>query len=120
MLQVPVLKTVDKGALQPAHLALFRELSDLKRIRSAGHAASTATRLFISAWAGLVQGVPPDQVMACSVSAAMAAAKLGGLDRRKLLELGLPPADAYEILRQGFDEVASCIDPQLAAMLRTA
>lgn len=112
------MRAVLEEALTPAHLALFRELGDLKRIRSAGHSSSIATRLFVSAWSGLVQGVSPDRVMARITSSAMAAARLGDLDRRTLLDIGLSSDDAAAILRRGFDEVAGGIDPDLAMALR--
>ncbi len=109
-----------EGALAPAHLALFRELGDLKRIFSAGHRSSIATRLFVSAWAGLVQGMPPDRVMAHVVACGLAAARLGDLDRRTLRAAGLSESEIADILQRGFDEVAGGLDPGLAAHLRAA
>ena len=60
--------------LTPAILPLFRELGDLKRIRSAEREGSTAERLFRDGWAALGAGAPAPQVMARIVAAALAAA----------------------------------------------
>lgn len=106
-------------ALTPAILPLFRELGDLKRIRSADRAGSIAERLFVDAWAGLSAGAPAPEVMARTVAAALAAARLGDLDLRKLRALGLHQ-DAVEVLQRSFDEVADQLDPRLVAQLRPA
>ncbi|WP_174300783.1 hypothetical protein [Caulobacter sp. S45] len=44
---------VGATGITPAVLALFRELGDLKRIRSADAPSSIAERLFARAWAAL-------------------------------------------------------------------
>ena len=105
-------------ALGPYLLPLFRELGDLKRIRSAGREGSIADRLFAAGWRALVGGGDPEDVMRATVARALAAARLGDLDRETLLELGLSPTEALEVLRRGFDEVAEAIDSRLAELLR--
>ena len=97
---------------------LFREIGDLKRIRSAGREGSVAERGFRSAWRDLVAGDPAEAVMRRSVAAALAAVRLGDLDGPKLRELGLSEGEAKTVLQRGFDAVASALDPALASQLR--
>lgn len=105
--------------LTPAILPLFRELGDLKRIRSADREGSTAERLFRDGWAALIVGEPASDVMARTVAAALAAARLGDLDFAKLRALGLGD-QAVAVLERAFDEVAGQLAPDLAARLRPA
>ena len=102
------------------HLPLLRELGDLKRIRSAGLAGTIAARLFRRGWAALARGDAPAVVMRRTVAAALAAARLGDLDRDKLGQLGLSDAEALAVLARGFDEVTGLVDATLAADLRAA
>ena len=105
----------------PAHLAdLFRELNDLKRIRSAGRAGSIAARLFRAAWIALARGEPPDAVMRRTTAAALVAARLADLDRAALAALGLAPPAVDEVLRAGFDCVAGDVAQPLRSRLRDA
>jgi hypothetical protein len=106
-------------AFGPSSLPMFRELGDLKRIRSAGQDGSIADRLFRHGWRALAQGAAPEQVMLTIVARALAAARLGDLDREKLLAFGLSQVDALDVLRRAFDEVAEPIDSDLAERLRT-
>lgn len=106
--------------MTPTLVPLLRELGDLKRIRSAERAGSVAERLFARGWAALAAGDDPATVMRRTVAAALAAARLGNLDRTKLADLGLSDAEASEVLERGFDEVAHHLDSALAADLRTA
>ena len=101
-------------------LPLFRELGDLKRIRSADRPGSIADRLFADAWGALVAGAPVDRVMPITVAAAVAAARLGDLDAAKLRALGLDRDDVLDVLRRSFDAVAAPLDPALTATLRAA
>ena len=105
---------------RPAMLGLLRELGDLKRIRSAGRDGSIATRLFGAGWAALAVGEAVQPVMARTVAAAIAAARLGDLDYAKLRDLGLDAVAATTALAAGFDAVADAIEPQLAQRLRAA
>lgn len=106
--------------LDAAALPLLRELGDLKRIRSADRDGSIAERLFARAWAALVAGDRVDDVMRRTVAAALAAARLGDLDRAALADLGLSAAEAVVVLERAFDEVAGELDRALAAELRGA
>ena len=104
--------------LDAAALPLLRELGDIKRIRSAEREGSIAERLFASGWAALVAGEAVDAVMLRTVAAALAAARLGDLDRATLSDLGLSHDEATAVLERGFDEVAGLLDPALAGRLR--
>jgi hypothetical protein len=106
--------------LDAAALPLLRELGDLKRIRSAERDGAIAERLFARGWSALAAGEPTDTVMRRTVAAALAAARLGDLDRATLIDLGLTDTQAAAVLVRAFDEVAGGLDPALAADLRAA
>jgi hypothetical protein len=106
--------------VNPAILPLFRELGDLKRIRSAHRHGSIAERLFRGGWAALTGGMEPEAAMLRMISAALAAARLGDLDRVKLAELGLDRSAITGVLERAFDAVAEPIAPALAEALREA
>lgn len=108
------------GALGPAHLDLFRELLDLKRITSADRAGSLAGRLFVAGWSALLGPEEARTAMLRTVAAAVAAARLGDMDLAKLVALGLDWDEAVVVLRRAFDEVAGPIDARMAAKLREA
>ena len=106
--------------LDGALLPLFRELGDLKRIRSADRPGSVADRMFVDGWGALVAGIAVDRVMRVTVAAAVAAARLGDLDYAKLRQLGLDHAEAVAVLRRAFDAVAGPIDGRFSDELRAA
>jgi 5'-deoxynucleotidase YfbR-like HD superfamily hydrolase len=114
----PIRAAAPGPVLGPDWLPLLRELGDLKRIRSAGQEGSIAERLFRHAWRALAQGVEPESVMGSIVARALAAARLGDLDREKLLALGISASEVQDTLRRAFDEVTGPLDPDLADMLR--
>lgn len=97
---------------------LAAELGDLKRVRDASSPDSLATRLFRRTWGALVAGQPATVVALSSTAAAIAACRLGGIDRAVLETAGIATADADTILIRGFDEMAGPIDPGLAHDLR--
>ena len=103
-----------------ALLPLFRELSHLKRIRSAGRDGSIAQRLFLAAWSRLIQGEQLEKVMLSTCGAALTAVRLGDLDEALLQELGLSEAERLVVLQRSFDEAASAIAPAIAERLRGA
>jgi len=110
----------DHGRLTPAVLPLFRELGDLKRIRSAQAPGSIAERLFVAAWSALVRGDDPGDVMSRVTGAALVSARLGDLDLATLNRLGLG-ARATVILERAFDELlgeTGIADPTLRDRLR--
>ena len=102
-----------------AGTAAFAELNDLKRIASADRAGSLATRLFGDSWAALVTGATPAEVAWWITGRALAAARLGDLDRKLMADAGLSPADVSGILQNAADEVlpsfAAALRPQLRA-----
>jgi hypothetical protein len=111
--------TAVAGSLDAQLLPLFRELGELKRIRSADRDGSIAERLFRDGWAALSAGQPPTEVMERTVAAALAAARLGDVDLRTLRALGLGDG-SVRILERSFDEVGVDLAPELAHRLRVA
>ena len=113
---------LDSATSQAMGLASFvplaTELGDLKRVRDASSPDSVATRLFRRAWSALAIGENPAEVAFGTSADAVAAARLGGIDREVLLGTGLSDADATTILERSFDEVAAPIDRVLALQLR--
>ncbi|MBE7212397.1 MAG: hypothetical protein INR65_15360 [Gluconacetobacter diazotrophicus] len=101
-------------------LRTLRELGELKRVRSAGRAGSIAERRFLLDWSALCGGADPHAVMLGSVSALLAAARLGDLDRPVLLELGVPRADADAIHRAAVAELRPDLLPGTAPLLDAA
>ncbi len=108
------------AALTSAHVELFRELCDLKRIHSADRTGSIAARLFAAGWSALLGTGDPRHAMLRTVAAALAAARMGDLDLAKLTALGLDRDEATAILVRAFDEVAGNLDLAFAADLRDA
>ena len=115
-----VLGAPSATGLSPSVLALFRELGDLKRIRSADNPGCISERLFVRAWAALLRGEALQQVMDRTVAAALAAIRLGDIDRLKLYELGLDSVQALDVLERAFDQVAGVLAPSLRLRLRDA
>ena len=97
---------------------LATELGDLKRVRDASGADSVASRLFRRAWGAMAAGQDISEVTFFTTACAMAAARLGGIDRSVLLVAGLTNAEATAVLARSFDEVAGPVDPALAGELR--
>lgn len=120
MASVAEISPAREEQLDPAVVPLLRELGDLKRITSAGRRGSIATRLFLRAWSALSGGDTLDHVARAITASALAAARLGDLDRDKLRELGLTGTQADEVLRRALDEVAGPLDAELADELRAA
>ncbi len=95
------------GALTP----LAAELGDLKRIRDASSPDSLAVRAFRRAWGRLAAGEDARSVALSTTADALAAGRLGGIDRAVLKLAGVP--DPATILRRSFDEVAGPVSPAL-------
>ncbi len=92
------------------------ELADLKRITDARSPHSLATRAFQAAWHRLVAG-DDAALVACSVTAdALAASRLGAIDRAVLEGVGV--ADPAGILQRGFDDAAAGLDRATQLRLR--
>jgi len=95
------------------------ELCDLKRVRDATNPDSLATRLFRRGWGALLAGLPVAEIAMAITADAVAAARLGGIDRIVLTACGLDKAEATMVLARSFDEVAGPVNPTLAAALST-
>jgi len=113
---------LDDVPRQAASLAglvpLAAELGDLKRVRDASSPDSLAARLFRRAWGAMSAGQDSREVALFTTAIAVAAARLGGIDRSVLLVAGLTSAEATAVLVRSFNEVAGPIDPTLADQLR--
>ncbi len=101
-----------------AFVPLAAELCDLKRVRDASSQDSLASRLFRRGWAALVAGQDVADVALGTTADAVAAARLGGIDRAVLAVAGVEGTEADAVLRRSFNEVAAPIDPALAVVLR--
>jgi hypothetical protein len=98
---------------------LLGELNDLKRVRRAGESLSVAGKLFAKAWAALVAtDADPREVALTATADAVAAARLGGIDRAVLGRCGLDDGAALAVLRRSFDAVADPVAAPLRAELR--
>jgi 5'-deoxynucleotidase YfbR-like HD superfamily hydrolase len=89
----------------------FREVGDLKRVRVAHARGSVAERAFVRSWAALVDGADPARVAAAECAAALAGARLAGVDAAVLREAGLTPDQAADVLARAVDEVAGGLHP---------
>lgn len=101
-------------------LGLFRELGELKRIRSAGREGSIADRLFAASWSALCEGRPLGDVWRATTAAALAATRMGDIDRAVMGALGIGGAATEAILARALEEAAEEVDSPLLAMLRQA
>ena len=99
---------------------VMRELSDLKRIYSSGRDGSIATRLFVDGWKRLLNEPSIEKTMEIICAQALAACRLGDLDRLKLLELGMSVTSTDEVLKRSFDAISEIIHPTLANRFRSA
>ena len=88
---------------------LFREIGDLKRVHVAGRPGSMADRAFTRAWAALVAGRDPGRVAAAECAAAVAGARLAGLDAAALAVAGLRPDEAHEVRARAIDAVGAAL-----------
>ena len=100
------------GALVP----LAAELGDLKRIRDAISPDSLAVRAFRVAWGRLAAGEDVRTVALSTTADALAAARLGGIDRAMLESCSV--AEPLAVLRRSFDEVSGPLSPRLRNELR--
>jgi len=98
----------------------FREIGDLKRVHVAGRPGSLADHAFLRAWSALVAGEDPTTVAEAECAAAVAGARLAGLDGAVLRDAGLSAEDAREVRARAIDEVGSALPPDLRARLAGA
>ena len=97
---------------------LAAELCVLKRVRDARGPESLASRLFRRAWGALLAGQDPAACALQTTADALAAARLGGIDRAVLAECEVEGAEADAVLARSFDEAAGVLDPALRDQLR--
>jgi 5'-deoxynucleotidase YfbR-like HD superfamily hydrolase len=99
---------------------LLAEVGDLKRVRTADADGSLAERLFRRSWSALVAGEDPKRVARRETAAAVAAARLGGVDAGILRRCGLDAVYTLDVLERGFDAAAGALPEPLRAELRGA
>jgi 5'-deoxynucleotidase YfbR-like HD superfamily hydrolase len=98
----------------------FREIGDLKRVRVAHADGSSAERAFVRAWSALVAGADPAHVAATECAAAVAGARLAGVDAAVLRACGLSAGEAVAVLGRAVDEMAAGLHPTAVAWVRAA
>lgn len=104
------------AALRP----LLQEIGDGKRIRIAAAPGSLAEQAFARSWARLLEGEDADQVALSETAAAVARARLAGIDGPVLESAGLTPQQALDVLERGYDEVAGAVPAGVRDRLREA
>ncbi|MFD4787114.1 hypothetical protein ACFWN1_08580 [Streptomyces sp. NPDC058459] len=104
-----------------AHLVpVLREVGDLKRVRGAGWRGSVAERAFRGAWADLVRGAPVREIADRECAAAVAGARLAGVDARVLRRCGLSPGATRAVLRRSVAEHAGALGERTLGRLLSA
>ncbi|MEJ2888576.1 hypothetical protein [Actinomycetospora aeridis] len=113
--------SVAPSARYAAVPGLLREIGDLKRVRTADAESSMASRAFVRAWSALVAGADPTEVADAEAAAAVAGARLAGIDAGVLAAAGLDAGQAQDVLRRAVDEVAEgVVHPATLERLRSA
>ncbi|MCX2928006.1 hypothetical protein ORI94_31785 [Streptomyces sp. NEAU-W12] len=107
---------VPREALR-AVVPLLREIGDLKRVRTAGSGASMAERSFCRSWAELMRDGDPDRIAVRACAAAVAGARLAGIDGPVLRRCGLTAGDAVAVLERSVAQHADRLDPVTAGLL---
>lgn len=97
---------------------LFREVTDLKRVRVAHAEGSVANRSFARAWAAILGGADEGAVADAECAAALAGARLAGIDLDVLAATGV--VDPGAVLLRAIDEVAGPLHPATVARVRAA
>ena len=105
-----------------ALLPLLVELNDLKRVRVAlsDPAATLAADRFRGAWADLLDGADPAAAAYQQTAAAVAAARLAGIDAAVLGDAGLDESAAADVLRRGIAQWDAALPDPLPAALAAA
>lgn len=99
---------------------LLAEIGDAKRVRVAGAAGSLAEQAFARSWARLVAGEDVESVAFSETAAAVARARLAGIDAAVLTAAGMDGDESLTVLRRAFDEVSEPLDRVLRERLREA
>jgi len=79
-----------------------------------------AERAFVRSWVALVDGADPAQVAAAECAAALAGARMAGVDADVLRDAGLSPDEAADVLARAVDEVAGGLHPATVDRARAA
>ena len=101
-------------------VGLFREIGDLKRVHVAGRPGSIADHAFLRAWSALVAGEDPAAVADAECAAAVAGARLAGLDATVLRDAGLPADETRAVRSRAIDEVGAPLPADLRRRLTAA
>ena len=104
---------------------LFREIGDLKRVRTPDITGSWAQAAFARAWTALVVGEEPGYVADVECAAALAGARLAAVDAPMLLRCGLSAEQVETVLGRAVEEVDAGLHPATvaragAALVQTA
>ncbi|SHF79360.1 hypothetical protein [Geodermatophilus nigrescens] len=97
---------------------LLGEIGDAKRVRVAGAPGSLAEQAFTRAWARLAGGEDVESVAFSETAAAVARARLAGIDAAVLAAAGMGDDEVTAVLRRAFDEVSEPLDGVLRERLR--
>ncbi|MDO0929379.1 hypothetical protein QQY24_29690 [Streptomyces sp. TG1A-8] len=100
-----------------AVVPLLREVGDLKRVRTAGSGASMAERAFCRSWAELVRDGDPGRIAVRECAAAVAGARLAGIDGAVLRRCGLTADEAVAVLERSVAQHADRMDPVTCGLL---
>lgn len=103
-----------------AAVPLLREVGDLKRVRVAGAAGSMAERAFTRAWSDLMRGESPQRVADRECAAALAGARLAGVDAAALRRCGLSAEQTLTVLHRSAAEHPRSPTPQTSTRLTSA
>ncbi len=111
---------LDLDAL-PDLLPLFRQIVDLKRLRTAeAPSSSLAERLFLRAWTRLLAGKAVEAVALRETAAALVATRLAGIDAGVLAGHSLAKRDRQSLLAKALRDAAAPLGQGLAQRLEAA
>ena len=108
----------DLAALRP----LLAEMNDLKRVRTAlsDPAATLAAGRFFSSWTRLLAGDDAETIACQEAAAAVAGARLAGIDARVLTDAGLDDDAAGGVLRRSIAQWSDALPEPLPRVLAAA
>ncbi|MFF0151730.1 HD domain-containing protein [Micromonospora sp. NPDC005203] len=98
----------------------LRQIGDLKRVRVAHAEGSAADRAFSRAWAAIANGTDPGIVADRECAAALAGARLGGVDAATLTACGLAAPEVEHVLASAIDELVGSLHPNTERRMRAA
>ncbi|MEU8391112.1 HD domain-containing protein [Micromonospora sp. NPDC048842] len=98
----------------------LRQIGDLKRVRVAHADGSVAERAFSRAWAAIAGGADPAIVADSECAAALAGARLGGMDAATLSACGLAETEVENVLGRAVDELVGSLHPDTGRRVRAA